>query len=98
MLRWYAEKVTESTHGKVDVRTPAGFELARRVLFDLQKTRRAMEPMVVEWSFPVEVKLSTEPDSTTGVWVSPEIFVYIPEQWERDNLLYLDFDETWLKR
>jgi hypothetical protein len=91
MLRWYTEKVTEEVYGKIDVRTPAGFEVASRVLANLQKTRQAMEPMTPEWSIPVEVKV----DSSTGM---PNIFVSIPEQWEKDNLLYLDFDESWIRK
>lgn len=93
VLKWYMEKVTELTYGKIDIRTPAGQELARRILYDIQNKQRLAEPMVPEWSFPLEIKFHTKENN-----MYPDIIVSIPEEWSHNNLLYLDFDESWIKR
>lgn len=92
MLRWYAQRLTEETHGRIDVRTPAGFELATRLLHRLQSEKYASEPMVPEWSFPAEIRLRSVPNMTF-----PVIDVVLPEEWVLNNILYLDFDESWVR-
>lgn len=82
MMNWLAEQITRETHGKWDLRTPAGLEVAKRVCAQLQQKQFAKEPMVPEWSFPIEIEISGQGQPRLSV--SPE--------WEKDNLLYLDFD------
>lgn len=88
ILNWYAERVTLDLLGVADIRTFAGMELANRVLAQAQHEKINEEPNTVEWKFPVECWIHFENNNT------PSIRVCVKKEWEKENLLYLDFDVT----
>ena len=59
---------------------------AEEALKIVQKKRIVNEPQVKEWQFPVECLFVTEHTGLVNLHVSVVL------DWEKDNLLYLDFD------
>jgi len=62
---------------------------AEEALKIVQKNRIVNEPQVKEWQFPVECLFVTE---HTGL---VNLHVALKEDWEKENLLYLDFDQDY---
>ena len=86
MLNWYSEQVTRDLQGVADVRTFAGMELATRALKMIQYEQVKKEPQTPEWKFPVVANIHFEPGGLG------EVRVRLDEEWEKENVLYLDFD------
>jgi len=80
MLHWYAEELTR-LHPTMNPNGLANRYRLEDSLKVLQKQQSAREPQSEYWRLPVEVGVKDN-----------VLFVQIPEQWERENVLYLDFD------
>lgn len=93
MLNWYTEQVVQRmAEDFLSPATPAGFEIAKRYLAEIQDRQNKKESMLVpEWQFPVEPFVTYQVLSQ-ALPPMPVLRVRLVEDWERDNVLYLDFD------
>ena len=64
---------------------------AEAVLKQAIAERYRLEPQVKEWSYQFDLLYVPEHTGTT------ELHVVLKEDWERDNLLYIDFDQDYYK-
>jgi len=53
--------------------------------------RYKLEPQVKEWSYQFDLLFISDHNGATN------LHVVLNEDWERDNLLYVDFDEEYAK-
>ncbi len=82
MLHWYAEELTR----RCPDLNPTGLANQYRlqdILQVVQKEQVVKEPQTVCWRFPVEIDVRGN-----------FLYVKLQEEWEHDNLLYLDFDNN----
>lgn len=83
MLMWISAQVDSRVREHWHPSSPAGEEMARRFLAQIQAEQRSKEPMTPEWGFPILLTV----DKPSG-----QILLRIDEEWEREHVIYLDFD------
>ena len=75
----------------VNYNTPASHHRALEALKVVIKERYMQEPQVKEWSYQFD--LLFVPDQNGVI----NLHVVLKEDWEKENLLYLDFDQDYAK-
>lgn len=86
MLHWYTEEISRHMT-MADFKTISNRYRAESLLKEIQNKRVSQEPQVEEWKFPLRI------DYTSDGWGVVHPSVVLSEDWERENVLYLDFDE-----
>lgn len=86
MLHWYTEEISRNMT-MTDFKTISNRYRAESLLKEIQNKRVAQEPQVEEWKFPL--KINYIPDG----WGLVHPMVVLAEEWEKENVLYLDFDQ-----
>ena len=85
MLHWYTEEITRRLPMS-DFKTIANRYRADDMLKEIQRQKVNQEPQVEEWKFPLKMHYIEDG------WGNVNAYVILQEDWERENLLYLDFD------
>lgn len=85
MLHWYTEEITRRLPMS-DFKTIANRYRADDMLKEIQRQKVNQEPQVEEWKFPLKMHYVEDG------WGNVNAYVILQEEWERENLLYLDFD------
>lgn len=86
MLHWYTEELSRRMP-MADFRTIANRYRADDLLKEIQRQKVNQEPQVEEWKFPLVMHYIQDGFGNTHA------HVILKEDWERENLLYLDFDQ-----